>query len=473
MKIVDRSTAIHNQMDTKSVQNFGKLLGDKPHRLGQVVSMYPELSISMLTDSLRNIYYNPKKGADTFTPINSMAIEWDIDVNFIKHVRISERPTGTDLGKGFRPVTIIMDEKYYDKNDTFALENKQQLFVVRVPRRLGASRWAHDCILVGNDKTAIIDERYVTKGKLTRYRSNYYPELSDRGYTKFTSNTETHRNYLSRHRASSSWTQEYALKKEIFVEASKGKKGERELFKMNKKEKECLDHFLHSRENDCLFSETNYDVHGKCMFQDDDGQDIPMGDGIIPQIEKACDKYSFSNFSSDILDTVMATMREKSDTSLGNTYAIVCNEKMYDMFNKSMRNDQRFNMPESAALFYSKHTGDKIRVGVHYDSYKFAGNTITFMPDKQLSIEYPEHAYGIFLDTGVDLISGRPNISMFSMKGNEMISGNLLGMGGYDGKTSGTVSTSATGSSYHLLGTSSAVMFNPYKSFIIEQNIVD
>jgi hypothetical protein len=45
--------------------------------------MYPRLTISNLTEGLRNVYTN-KKSEGQFTPINSYAIQWRIDVNFIK-----------------------------------------------------------------------------------------------------------------------------------------------------------------------------------------------------------------------------------------------------------------------------------------------------------------------------------------------------------------------------------------------------
>jgi len=51
-----------------------------------------------------------------------------------------------------------------------------------------------------------------------------------------------------------------------------------------------------------------------------------------------------------------------------------------------------------------------------------------------------------------------------------MISGNLNGMGGQDGRTSGVISTPGDGSSFHLLSMSCGVIFNPYKSAIIEEN---
>jgi hypothetical protein len=471
MKIVDRNTVVQHMGDTKTVQNFGTLLGEKPHKLGTVVTMYPHLAISTLTDALRNIYYKPKKSTG-FTPIQQMAIEWDIDVNFIKKVKITGNISGSGANRFAE--TIMLEERYYDKNDTFTLENKQQLFVVKVPKRINNKRWEYTVTLVSNDNTKEIDVNFAAKNKSTRYRSNYYPELSERGYTKFTSNTEKHRNYLSRHRASTDASQDFNRMEDFYIQTAKGK-GENktaEFYKMNKKEKDCMDHFLLSREQACIFGQTNFDVNGKCLDQDERGRDVPMGDGVIPQISRYCEKFAFSILTSEVLDDVMDAMKEKSDMPTGNDYAVVCNEKMYTLFGKLMKTDLRFQNPNDGSYFYSLKAGKKVQVGAHFDSYTFQGNTITFMPDRALSQEYPDHAYGIFLDTGADINSGRPNIAMFTIEGSEMISGTLNGMGGQDGKTSGTVSTGVAGSQYHLLGYSGACVFNPYKSFLLEESVI-
>jgi hypothetical protein len=465
MKIVDKAIVNQNMSSTKTVQNFGQLLGTKPHRLGQVVTMYPHLSISVLTDALKNIYYNPKKGAGSYSPINSMAIEWDIDVNFIKKVKIVGNITGNGVNKNVEKIHLA--ERYYDKNDTFTLENKQQLFVTAIPKELATGRWEYQVVLIGNDLSKTIDTNFAAAVKTTRYRSNYYPELSERGYTKYTSNSETHRNYISRHRASVDWSSDFARTEDLFIDAGKNKDGNSQYYKLNRKEKECMDHYLMSRETSCIFSETNYDVNGKCLMQDDHGRDIPMGDGVIPQIERYCDKFAYSLLTSDVLDDVMNAMIEKSDVPTGNTYAVICNEKMYQQFGKLMKSDLRFQNPNDGSYFYSKSAKGKIQVGAEFVSYSMQGNTITFMPDRALSQEYPDYAYGIFLDTGADLVSGRPNIAMFTIEGSEIISGNLNGMGQADGKSSGEVSTSVAGSSYHLLGFGGCCVFNPYKSFIL------
>jgi hypothetical protein len=80
MRIVDRKFVDKNIHTTRT--RPGALLGEKPHVMGQVVRMYPRLTISNLTEGLRNVYTNKSEGQ--FTPINSYAIQWRIDVNFIK-----------------------------------------------------------------------------------------------------------------------------------------------------------------------------------------------------------------------------------------------------------------------------------------------------------------------------------------------------------------------------------------------------
>ena len=118
MKVVDRKTALHNMSEPRSIQNFNEVLGDKPHKMGLVSTMYPELAITVLTDALKNVFYNKSKGANSFTPINAMAVEWEIDVNYIHKVYI-ESATGTGVNKGV--IDVKMTEKYYSKNDTFTL----------------------------------------------------------------------------------------------------------------------------------------------------------------------------------------------------------------------------------------------------------------------------------------------------------------------------------------------------------------
>lgn len=185
---------------------------------------------------------------------------------------------------------------------------------------------------------------------------------------------------MSRHRASETVSADYKLKEDVYLETIK--KGKKEYFKMQQHEVDCMNTFMLAKNNSGLFSQTNFDVNGKCLDQDELGRDVPMSDGIIPQIERYCDKFLYSGLSSDVLDDVISAMVEKSHTPTGNIYACVCNEKFYSQFGRVQRADYRFNSPNDATFLYSKE-GGKVKVGAEFDSYSIQGNTITFMPDQR------------------------------------------------------------------------------------------
>ena len=110
---------LHNIGETRTVQNFNQVFGDKPKKLGLVATLYPDLAINILTEALQNIFYNKEKKANSFQPINAMAVEWTIDVNYIQKIYIVEDVTVTDPGLNKAPVRLVLEKKYYDKNDTF------------------------------------------------------------------------------------------------------------------------------------------------------------------------------------------------------------------------------------------------------------------------------------------------------------------------------------------------------------------
>ena len=466
MRIVDRKFIDKNIHTTRTRQHFGTLLGEKPHVMGQVVRMYPRLTISNLTEGLRNVYTN-KKAEGQFTPINSYAIQWTIDVNFIKKVRFSADATPTS---GIFPV--YLEEKYYNKNETFALENNTQLIVVAPPIQKVSKIFVYRVKMVSNNG-GVPDAAMLKKGRNTRFRSNYHPELSVRGYVKYQFNTETHRNYISKHRSSDVQSAEYAASQEFYVErGSKSENGklEYEYFRLQKLEKDVLESYLWARENHLLFGETNFDANGKCTMQDEKGQDIPIGDGVIKQIERFCEKFAYAELSTRWLEDIMASMREKSPNSIGNTYAFVVNERLYDQVGRLLRDDLRFKS-DTGDYYWTNNAGNKIKVGAHYDSYTFQGNTIVFMVDKILSDEYPFSGYGFCINVGVDQTTSNSGISMFTLEGREMLSGKLKGMGGFSGKENNMdLATSVDGSEYHLLGYSAVAVFNPYNAAIVKES---
>jgi len=72
------------------------------------------------------------------------------------------------------------------------------------------------------------------------------------------------------------------------------------------------------------------------------------------------------------MEDVMAAMREKSPNSIGNTYAFIVNERLYDQLGRILRDDLRFaDQKGGEGHYFTNKDGNRIKVGAHYDSYTF------------------------------------------------------------------------------------------------------
>ena len=70
--------------ETRTYEDFYKFLGTRPTKLGVVSRLYPELTASYLTESLRNIFYQDVKSGNKYQSIDSMYFEWEVETNYIK-----------------------------------------------------------------------------------------------------------------------------------------------------------------------------------------------------------------------------------------------------------------------------------------------------------------------------------------------------------------------------------------------------
>jgi hypothetical protein len=117
-----------------------------------------------------------------------------------------------------------------------------------------------------------------------------------------------------------------------------------------------LESYLWARENHLLFGETNFGV----LCKTKKGQDIPIGDGVIKQIERYCEKFAYSVLTTRWLEDIMASMR--SANSIGNTYAFVVNERLYDQLGRLLKDDLRFNANANGEYYWTNNGGSKIKV---------------------------------------------------------------------------------------------------------------
>lgn len=462
MRITSFSSNHAQMASTRTYEDFHKWIGDQPARLGIVANLYKQYSTSALTEALMNVYTKDKNKGDKFQSQDSFLIEWDIEVNFVKRIPILAVDGD---GKNGSEIIFQFPERYYEVYDAFVdEETRQQYFVTMAPIRRSDSCVEYVCRLITD---SVNDESLAAAGHETRFITNHMPELHETGFTKYQSNVEKHRAYIGTTRTDIDYSAKYIAMEDQFIQiATKDKEF---TFKLNGAQKVNMDSFMAARNGKQLFSKGSIDKNGKSILTDSLGRPIIATEGIIPQAERFATKFSFNEncFSVRMWEAAMAEMAAKADNSQGNTWAFVCNTKMYNIVQRKMSNWIR-DWRTEGSFVWSKGANGYVNLGATYQSYSYAGNTISFVLDRSLDLEYPKKAFGIFLDLTVDG-SGQPGIMMFTFKGGQMIHNTILGVGGKDGLSSGEVSSPVAGAKDVLWGYHAVALLAPYKSVIFEE----
>jgi len=277
-------------------------------------------------------------------------------------------------------------------------------------------------------------------------------------------------------RADASWSSLYALQEDVFMSIcdDKDKTKSEGVYKMLKKEKELLDTFMYAMNTGLTFNKGNIDVNGKALIQDPDtNRPIYIGEGLIPQIEAAANKYCYNNRPSlALFNMVMNDMADKAQSDTGNKLVFICNRKMWNDIN-SVLGEYLANYRTDGTYMYSKSAnsgnGGYVKVGATFDTYEYAGNQISFVVDRALTREYPTKGYGVCVDLTADKTTGMPAIGKFSLTGKDFMTNKIVGVGGYDGKSSGEVASNVAGSKLVMSGYAGVAAFTPYRSVIVRE----
>lgn len=238
---------------SRTYEDFYKFLGTRPKMMGVMARMYTHNTATFLTEALMNIYYNSKT-ANKFQPINSLMIEWNIDVEFVKRVEFAAVPNGN--GANGSDVEVYFRERYYEKYDTFKIDgSRQQCIVKATPVRKADNFWAYTVQVIDADFSSELDLSACQPGMTTRFLSNIMPEYHETGYTKYQSNIEKHRQWITEHRNDIAYSSRYAQMEDQFIKISQGDgAGElkEKIFKLNKMEKDLFDGFQTVKNNHLL-----------------------------------------------------------------------------------------------------------------------------------------------------------------------------------------------------------------------------
>ena len=180
--LVANFTTIRPEMGkTRTAEDFNKFLGKKGHKLGVLAKLYPENTITALTDLLGNIWMGEqKKSMGGFKAIDSNMVEWDVQTNYIKKVAFAAVPE--EDGANGSEIVMRFTENYYQLEEIFKIDGSgQQCFVTTPPVREADNCWAVTVRLIDNDYSEVLDKRFCQVGDTTHWIGNAKPEMSDCG----------------------------------------------------------------------------------------------------------------------------------------------------------------------------------------------------------------------------------------------------------------------------------------------------
>ena len=433
MLVANFTSRIPTMGQTKTYEDWSKYLGSKPHRIGVVARMYTDNTLNFITDGLRNIFYKDEK-ADQFQLSSSLLFEWIVETNNIKKVEFAEVPIGD--GANGTEITMAFRENYYQKYDIFRIDKtKQQCQVVSRPIRKREDYWEVQVRLIDNDYDTTLDTDGCQVGDTTTFQSVAMPELSEEGYSKFQSQMERHRNFMTTFRADASWSSLYAIQENVFMSIADDKDQTKSegVYKMLKKEKELLDTFMYAMNTGLTFNKGNIDVNGKATISEPEtGRPIYIGEGLIPQIEAAANKYCYSNKPNlQLFNMIMSDMADKAQSDTGNKFIFIVNRKMWNDLQMTL-GEYLANYRTDGTYMYSKSAnkglGGYVKVGATFDTYEYAGNQVSFVVDRALTREYPTKGYGVCIDLTADKTSGTPAIAKFSLTGKDFMTNKIVGV---------------------------------------------
>jgi len=474
MLVANFVTVRPTMSETHTYEDFWKTFGVKPHKLGIMAKLYPDLTVPFITESLWNIYYKSGKPG-RFESIESLMFDWEIETNYIKLVRFADAPDYDPAADSGQEITFYFKERYYEKYDIFMiLKSRQQVIVTQRPVRKADDYWAVTGRLLDNDYNSQLDESACGIDDPTRFQSNAHPELSEEGYIKYQSSIERHRNYMTYFRNDASFSSIYGALEDVFISIADGKgQGDytERIYKMNKIEKNLVENFMYARNTGMLFNKTSMNKEGKSTIQDPDtGRPIVIGDGLVPQIERFASKYSYGKLTTGVLTTAMSVMREKCAKDEGNDWLFICNSKLWDDIQLRL-GSWLLSFTQIGTYLWDRKENDYIQVGANYNSYKFAGNVLTFKVDRAFTREFgADKGFGLIIDLTADKAEGKPAVATYTLKGGDFIMNRLEGVGRLDGVSSGPVASPVAGSKLIATGYAGIGVFAPYRSFILYEN---
>lgn len=487
MRVVSRiNNNVLNSSKTATMRELEKLFAVAPNLAAKTIRLFPQNSVSFFTEGLGEIYDISAK-SDNFVGLNDKSYKWKLRGHTVPKVKFATRSTGgaiasgDDLGGGGRTFVVAFETSYYNPRDIIKLEDGSLLYVISEGVFIRENCFEHVVKLNTNNSDDSVSGQYLLAGKETGLSGNAYPELSDKGYISAAMSAEEHVGYLTKVRYDWNWSADAAATK-YMIEDVINLKGvpTRQNYITDQLWLQALERYHYNKEMELIYGKTTMDARGRCFLQDEKGQDIVKGSGLLEQIADSC-KQTYVKLTIPLLEDILSDMALRMPKRTGNTILLTTGMQGYKEFGRLMREEHKGHWASNAEASYVQTKNGKIKLGAEYNCFEFQGNKIVVsvnnvfdhpanVSSKDSEGRYLESSKMLFIDASS--YDGVKNVQMIAKNGRSFVTGELDGIGGQDGKTSGKVSTLLDGSAKSIIGTMGLVLHNPYSSYLLEKKVI-
>lgn len=485
MRIVSRiANDVLNSTKTMTVRELSKLFTVAPNMAAKTIRLFPQNTISMLTEGLGEIY-DIKEKSDSFMGINEWGYKWKLRGQQIPKVHLAVRTTGgaystgSAIGAAGQPFIVAFESSYYNPRDIIKLEDSSEMYVISEASFITEGVFEYTCKLVTNDATVSVLSDYLVAGKTSGPAGNAYPEISDKGYINSGVAMEEYINYITKVRYDWSWSADAASTKFLIEDMVRyGGQMVKNNYITDELWMRAMEQYHYKKEIELIYGKTTMDARGRCFLQDEKGQDIIKGDGLLAQMHSSM-KQTYTALNITLLEDILTDMSLKMPKRTGNTILMTTGAQGYKEFGQIMRAEHKGWIVSGNSYVTTKN--GKVHLGAEYGSFEFQGNTIIVSANNvfdhpanvsttDIEGKFLESSKLLFID--MSTYDGVKNIQLIAKDGRSFVTGELDGIGGQDGKTSGKVSTLLDGSAKALIGTFGVIMHNPYSSYMLEKVVI-
>jgi hypothetical protein len=495
---VQKNTIARFSNQTYSVGSFMELMGRNPEHLPGLNRMRNQHKMGLATifEAMGNLYVEDEKSMTKVQEVMTWQYKWNLDISQIPTVGVS-RDFTTALAIN-ETGQLFVNDRMFAQGDIFALTNTQQLYAVTEPERISDNEFLVTVKLWTNNPAERLDVRYTRANSRLRFLYKANEEFSERGSSKSWYQTETHTNYLTKIRVDQSYSSDlkatqdqYFMEEADYEKAMKGGK-DFKVYLFNSIEQKLFDDFQIQKNNAIVFGRSSMNpATNRSYIQNNRGEDIISGDGLIAQYEKEAYyvDYSDNNLSTNDFISAIESVCDRRGQSTGNHITCAVNRRFARAKYRALES-KVFALNPNGAWFYTKddvsfedkvtkskvknaRMANEITVGATLNSYIYEGNVINFVVDEALTNHYQDRGYAIFIDTGLYQTEGGavPNVNLLTLKNRALVRSGNAGIGGMSGGESGLVSHTGDYSTQTLLGWIGCRVTNPYAATIITENV--